>query len=361
MSGAEHPVVVLFGYDAAPGPSLDRLLALARCLRADAVNVHVVLVGDQGDQGGIAELGKLGELTVVDHLRTRGVGALIGRVGLPVLSSRWKHAALRLARRRWSDYPFVLVDDRAAPLAGATGGAMPWASTGRTHLHGRADARAAVSLGPDAPPGVIALDPSVLDHVDRPGEDPDRWPVLLVPTPHAWDEINHTIEAACHLRLAWPEVAVRWVADGEEDRWLAEHDLAAVGLPDDVPVVDALEAAATAARLVVLTGYGRVDDGLLARARSAGLPVLGFGAQADAPGLAPFAIEALLRSIDVVLSAPGWRDRAQRTVAARAEARRDHAAAVAELRRALGLPRARSQGAPPGPPLPRWRPMKWWK
>lgn len=136
--------------------------------------------------------------------------------------------------------------------------------------------------------------------------------VVLVPTPGSWTSINHTIEIAAAVLEHARAHPVRWVVEGHEDRWLAEHDLVQAGLvgrvellsEHDPHVLDAVGA-------LVRTGYGASSSALVLAARLAGVPVLGFGDGDVSPALQPaaaFDVEGLAATI-VEAVAPGGRER----------------------------------------------------
>ncbi|WP_426574237.1 hypothetical protein [Aquihabitans sp. McL0605] len=359
--------VVVLAYDVASDGLIDLLDVLGR----HAVVADIVLVGEGGP---LAPLRAYGQVTVADRFRRRGLGAVAQLVGARRLASGLKGVRVRQALRARAALPWIVQDPRAAALvrhaparptrlAAALGaaGALPsdlvpadleTLSDADVWLTATDGQRAAIGARSSAP--ALLLDPGAGQVIDRPGDGPERWPVVLLPTPGAWDEVNHTIEVVAHLARHHPDVEVLWVADGAEDRWLAEHDLRHLGTASAVTIVTAAEVARRAFRALVLTGYHRTDLPLVHRANAVGAPVLGFRppddptpagrgrgpadgrARPGAPAVAPFAVEALAQAVDRALADDQF-ELPRRLMAQRREDRVQLARTLAALFETLGI------------------------
>jgi hypothetical protein len=341
--------VVIVGFDATAGASTDALLDLVHVLQRVGCAPRILLVGD-GER--LRDLRRSAPVTVINHFRWRGLAIVPSLLRQDEISRALKGRRLRRWMRRRSGLPWIIQDPAAASVLRF--GSPPPQAIGVCLPPGTAIAElpepqralladATVWLGGDRsqltdiealePREIILLDELDLadahDVVER--GDPSTWPVLLVPTPGAWEEINHTDEVAAHLATAHPDVRTLWLVSGPEDRWLAEHDLEARGLTRTVELVTHEEVEHRPLRALVRTGYGPAHQDLLRQTRARGLTTISLGS-GEEPGdlrVPPLAIDELLRTLDHALSdvatAEVLRGRvvAQREARDRAMARRD--------------------------------------
>lgn len=341
--------VIVLGYDAGPGAPTDHLVAIVRALRERGVRPLLLLVGD-GER--LAELRGILPVTVVDHFRRRGAGVAVRLAGGARSAGRWK--VLRL--RRWfsarRSVPLLLADPRALanvrhhpgsprlavvppPGLAAEDVAALIPSAHRWLAASEHQAAQVTSLGPSVPVGVAHLAVAPL-----PPEPPDRWPVVLLPTPDAWSEVDHAAEVAAGLLRAGIDRPVRWVVDGSQDRWLAEHDLAALGLPpSQVQLVSSGETSVEEAACVVRVGYGPTRDDLLELAAAAGTHVVAFdrspsGAAAEVVG--PFEVDAAVAAAQRAADDPQLGEHRRLAHAAHARRIEQSAAALDELTEWIG-------------------------
>jgi hypothetical protein len=317
-AGARRVIVAAF--DAQPGSRLDRVVDLVAALSDLGWEPDVVLVGD-GLQ--LDDLRRRVPVTVVDEFRRRGLGFV------PHLL-RWSKAERAVKRfrvQRWlrahEGMPWIVADPRAAAIlryapSGAPRTVVGYmaSSTDRVdalapadralldHASGwlvatdeqagevaAADLGAATVVAALAPPDPTAMTEAV-------------WPVLLVPTPGAWSEVNHTIEVAQRLVERHPSIPIHWLVRSREDEWLAAFDLDHLGLADVVQVVWPDEAPVGRYRMIVRTGYGDAEQDWCRAAAQGAVPVVGFdvaGPDGTTPLVRPFDLDGLLDEIDRAL------------------------------------------------------------
>ncbi|WP_421121254.1 hypothetical protein ACE2AJ_08090 [Aquihabitans daechungensis] len=130
------------------------------------------------------------------------------------------------------------------------------------------------------------------------------WPLLLVPTPGAWSEVNHTVEVAARLVERHPSIPVHWLVHTTEDEWLAQFDLDHLGLIDLVTIIWPEEAPVARYRTLVRTGYGPAEADRCDEAAVAGIPVVAFEQRDPADGrapLVPFDVDGLVAEVERVL------------------------------------------------------------
>lgn len=99
--------------------------------------------------------------------------------------------------------------------------------------------------------------------------------VVLVPGRGLWSTVDHGIEVCWRLVAAVPDASITWAAS-DEDAWFVEHDLRHAGLLGRVGVAPTDSVAVRGATVVVETSYENRQQGLVERARAAGVPVVGF-------------------------------------------------------------------------------------
>lgn len=360
MSAVPPVRTVVMGFDARPTDATDDLFGLVRVLLAAGAAPHVLLIGD-GER--LAELRALVPVTVVNDFRWRGLAVATSLARADRWTRGLKARHLRRWLRRRSDQAWIVHDPTAtAPLRHAErlpdvlvaclpDGRSPGdlAPLDRASLAGAslwlvddaAQASELARLGAE----VLVLEHDDLgaeDHVD-PG-DPATWPVLLVPTPDAWDAINHTDEVARHLAVHHPEVPVVWLASDGQDRWLAAHDIRANGLGATVTCATREELHDRLLRAVVRTGYGPAHHDVVAHAEDAHVPALGLCSPGEAPTpdrVPPLAVDQLLERLDQVLTDPAALD----TVRSQLQEHEDRRARILAARVRL---RERLEGAPAG-------------
>jgi len=311
--------LVIAGFDADPGERFDRLRDLVVAVIGLGWEPDVVLVGD-GD--GLGDLRRLVPVTVVDEFRRRGLAFVPHVLGLSSVGRGLKRMRLQRWLRSRGALPWIVADTRAAAVLRyaeepprSTVGCL---STAEDHVAYVAPADRAVleravawlvdsdqqaaelsaaDLGPALVVGRLARpDPSLASE--------PTWPLLLVPTPGAWSEVNHTIEVAERLIERHPSIPVHWLVRSHEDEWLARFDLDHLGLIDLVTVIWPDEAPAARYRTLVRTGYGPDDSGRCREAADAGIPVVAFeddGATGEGAPLAPFDVEGLVAEVERVL------------------------------------------------------------
>jgi len=314
----------------------ERVLQLTRWLRRRGITVELVCLGE-GTRPEIERFRSTAPTLIVDRLRRRGLAALPRLVRLEVGARGVKRWRLRRWLRRRSGSTFLLHHPLAASLVryapvrpDRVVAALPdptwtldrlrpedlatlldadgWITADATQTEdvGRRFDGPVLELGAAATSGGLIdpadLPPVRLAHGDRPGA------VVLSPTIGMWDSADHAIEVACQLHRALPELELRWIADDDDDRWLAEHDVAHAGLVDVVRVVrsddpellDGISA-------LVRTGYEPSHGDLALAAGLAGAPVLGMNTDdlPAAPATEPFAVEALVAEVVRLLTEPG--------------------------------------------------------
>ncbi len=313
--------IVIAAFDADPGERLDALLDLVRSVVDLGWEPDVVLVGD-GLR--LDVLRRLVPVTVVDEFRRTGLGFVPHLIGWTSAQRGLKRFRLQRWLRARQGLPWIIADPRAAavlryappetpgpgPLVGCLAGSarlddvtprdrstLDAASAWLVATDEQADELADAGLASGTVLGVLAPpDASITTEA--------AWPVLLVPTPGAWGEVNHTIEAAVRLVDRHPSIPFHWLVRSHEDEWLAAFDLDHLGLADLVPVVWPDEAPVARYRMIVRTGYGPAEADRCREAVAASVPVVGFGlADPDRarPPVAPFDVDGLLGEIDRVL------------------------------------------------------------
>jgi hypothetical protein len=335
------PHLVIVGLDARPGPRLDRLRSLVAATSELGWHPDVVLLGG-------------GEL--LDDLRRT--------VPVQVIDDRWPGAAAPVPPvprrlRRWLRSralgPWVVADPRAAgvvprPAEAPTGpviGVLPVAGDRLDAI--AADDRAVLDASLDwlvvtdrqsdelAAAGRSAgvrIDPLLAPGARRAEED--GRPVLLVPTPPFWSEINHTVEVVAALASRHPSIPIHWLVRWKDDEWLARFDLERLGLEDAVRLVWPAEAPVARYRLVVRTGYDLDEPAESLDLEGAATPVVGFAPTTSgltAHDVGPLDVDGLL----VLLHR--WLPDEQEIVDRRLRARADlaaHTVALGQLERVLG-------------------------
>jgi len=318
----EAPPVLVIGFDARPTEATADLFSMVRMLLAEGAAPQVLLIGDGGR---LPELRGLVPVTVVNDFRWRGPGAITTLVRADRVTQWLKSRHLRRWLRRRTDRPWIIQHPTAsAPLRHAS--RLPATVVARlpedlahadlvpldrdslaeaTHWV-VADAAQAEELA-HASGEVLVLEGYDIGRSYSGQGDPTTWPILLVPTPGAWDSVNHSDEVARHLADAHPDIPVVWLASPGEDHWLADHDLRASGLADTVVIATRDEVDDRLLRAVVRTGYGPAHHDLVAHAQAAFVPVVelcGPGEVPTADRVPPFAVHQLLDRLDRVLTDP---------------------------------------------------------
>lgn len=312
--------IVIAAFDADPGEDLDRLVDLVRAVIVLGWEPDVVLVGD-GLR--LDVLRRLVPVTVVDEFRRRGLGFVPHVIGWTRAQRGLKRFGLQRWLRTRHGLPWIIADPRAAamlrygspeaagPLVGYLGGStaglddltptdrsvLDAASAWLVTTEDQAAELAAAGLAPGTVLG--ALSPPDASMATEAG-----WPVLLVPTPGSWGEVNHTIETAARLVDRHPSIPIHWLVRSAEDEWLARFDLDHLGLADLVSVVWPDEAPVVRYRMLVRTGYGAAEADRCREAAGASIPVAGFeldDPDGTLPPVVPFDVDGLLDEIDRVL------------------------------------------------------------
>ncbi|MGI8936844.1 MAG: hypothetical protein ACR2JF_01270 [Iamia sp.] len=322
----EQPRVVVASMDALSGEVFDDLLHLVRFLTTRPLTVEVVLIGD-GDR--LRDLRREASVTVVDALRRRGPGRIAVAVGRNDLATRIKSHRLRRWVSTRADATWVVHHPRAASilrfaphpppvLVASAHGARAFDEARAVDLESLADADLWLATTPahrdqvanrTGRPALAVGDLTTAADVatlPRPGATPG--PVTLLPPAGTWSAITHTVEVARLLAARCPQVTLSWIARSPEDRWLARHDIARLGLDDRVTLPPPEEWSRVRPSLVVRTGYAPGESEVAFAAAFAGVPVIGFDLS-DLPDhgvepLPPFAVEGLVDQAAALLDDP---------------------------------------------------------
>lgn len=148
--------------------------------------------------------------------------------------------------------------------------------------------------------------------------------VLLVSEGDRWGSPDHALELIVTLHRSLRDHRFRWLVAGDDDRLLAELDVAAacdlLG-PDDVPGrVDVVQREDLSdlrdAVVVVVPGYQTLGREVADAAERAGVPVIGFRRTSGSEGTRewatdPFDVESLAQRVLAVLNEPGTSSRLQ--------------------------------------------------
>lgn len=323
MSAPVPARLVITGFDAEPGERFDRLRDLVAAATRLGWEPDVLLVAGGEELDGLRHTVPV---TVADEFRRRGIGFVPTALGWSA-PGRWlKRQGLRRWTRARAGLPWIVADPAAAGMVryadGRQGTLVAALATSTDGLGAVAPANRAVV---DAAVAWIVASDEQAEEVRAAGlagaivvgslAVPDAsvvteatWPLLLVPTAGAWNEVNHTIEIADALARRHPSVPLHWMVRSKEDEWLARYDLERFGLLDQVPTIWASAAPVARYRMLVRTGYGPAERDRCAEARRARIPVVGFEPEDTAgEGVvpAPFDVEALLAEIDRVLPDEG--------------------------------------------------------
>lgn len=304
----------------------ERVLQMARWLTRQGLQVEIVALGE-GTRPDLARFRAVAPTTVVDRFRRHGMAAVPHLVGARRAASGAKRSQLRrwLGRRQGATllvhHPLAASLVRYAPQRPArVVAAFPESSWSLEQLRdedratladadgwltcdeAQTEAVRAIFDGPVVQLGG-ATGTTLVDRADLPPArraDTTGAAVVLLPTIGSWDSVDHAAEVAWQVHRSAPDAPLRWVAETDDDQWLARHDVAHAGLDGVVRVVDA----ATPGLLqdvaaVVRTGYEQCHPELVLAAALAGVPVCGMEL-GDLPEASPrpsFDVEGLVAEV----------------------------------------------------------------
>jgi hypothetical protein len=317
----------------------ERVLQLARWLTRQGLQVEIIALGE-GTRPDLARFRAVAPTTVVDRFRRQGMAAVPHLVGAQRAATGAKRSQLRrwLGRRQGATllvhHPLAASLVRYAPDRPArVVAALPESSWTLDRLRDEdratlaevdgwltcdeAQTRAVRAMfdGPVVQLGG-ASGTTLVDRADLPParrSDTASGAVVLLATIGAWESVDHAAEVAWQVHRRAPGASLRWVAETEDDQWLARHDVTHAGLHDVVQVVDA----ATPGLLedvsaVVRTGYEPSHPELVLAAALAGIPVCGMEL-GDLPGAAArpaFDVEGLVDEVVEMCDDTAARERA---------------------------------------------------
>ncbi|MGB3409659.1 MAG: hypothetical protein WBA45_00570 [Microthrixaceae bacterium] len=323
----------------------ERLLQIARWLKRRGLKVEIVALGE-GTRPDLERFRSVAPTTVVDRFRRRGIATLPYLLGVTRLSQGAKVWKLRRFLSRRSGATLLVHDPLAASLVryaprpfSRVIAAFPDSTSSLDSLRAEdretlaesdgwltSSAAQSAQIGEfygvpvveldSAATGTNFVDPDDLLEVTR-SIDPSG-AVVLVPSIGLWDSIDHAIEVASQLHHQLPDRPLRWVADTENDTWLAHHDLKHAGLdcvvqvrPSDDPTL--LHDVA----VVVRTGYQPAHQDIVLAAAIGAVPVRGMCTR-DLPPTAPqttaFAVEELTGELVALLGDSQALDRSGRAL-----------------------------------------------
>ncbi len=303
------------------------LLRLIQWLRWKGLRVEILAL-DVGTRQDIKQSRSIASTTVIGVARSLGPGAMSGLSGGRITRRLRARRLQRWLGRRGSATLLVTHPLAATVVKDQMGhgrhvvamvSSRNWLPTTLTHEEARAfadiaewicvDPRQVTSTENRSRKGCHQLDPLLLaepraatyDLVGTTPADHARPTVLLAPSTNLWDSADHAIEVAWQLHNKRPDVLIRWISDGRDDRWLSTHDLRHAGLHDVVEQVSSGDPQALSGiSVVVRTGYGPDHQGLLLASARAGIPICGMatGRLPTARGeYLPFDVESLVAEI----------------------------------------------------------------
>ena len=310
MTDARRLVVATTTADDSDGGT--RVLRLVECLAGAGVELEVLALAG-GDR--VEDFRRAAPTAVVWDLPGTALSAL-GALGGTRVRQAVRGRALRSWLRSRADAAVLIGHPGAAsvlrfgPIPDRVVAMLPMPTWGLDHVAAADLATLGAATGwlvcNDAQAAEVA------DRLDRPTQPlgpllrRSRLPVVtrspagavvLDPSPDTWSSINHTVELVSALSSACAN-ELRWVVHGDEDAWLARHDLAHTGLSQRVRLVSGDDPGVLAGcTVVVRSGYGQFDSPVVIAAQEAGVPVAGFGGDASLEPAAAFDVEAVVEQV----------------------------------------------------------------